>query len=157
MAPAGQCGWLQPHPPPPAIPSIILRRKSASGAPPRNQGWSFFGRWTGWGSGVALVSTGPRPSHSSFIVHTSCLPQPAWELLVGGNQHCNTILMEITYFQVDITSILPELINGVPFTFQRSRMIEVIGWFPTRRSSHAGCGHEDWTMKEEWEGWCPTE
>jgi len=35
-------GWWQPHPPPPAVPSISLYRKRALGAPLGFQGWHFF-------------------------------------------------------------------------------------------------------------------
>ena len=54
MAPAGHIGWLQPHPRPPTTPAKWGCRESAPG--PAWKPWlMFFSRWTGWGSGVALV------------------------------------------------------------------------------------------------------
>ena len=58
-----------------------------------------------------LHSVRPRPSHASFIVWSSYLHLHGNSSSLGINV---TIPVKITNIQVDITFIIPKLIDGVP-------------------------------------------
>ena len=56
-APADQCGWwlVAAPSPSPSHPSDQTPAEKGPGSPAWFPGLAVFGRWTGWGPGVALV------------------------------------------------------------------------------------------------------
>ena len=79
------------------------------------------------------------------------LPQwePTWQYLV-----------KITNIQVDITFIIPKLIDEVPSHVKGAQWLKwpgIITLAPNEEEFPCRCEHEEWAMKEAWEGQGPVE
>jgi hypothetical protein len=65
--------------------------------------------------------------------------------------------IKITNIQVEITFIVPKLIDGVPSHAKGVEWLKWPGRFPTRKNSHVCVGKNTGVVKEGWEGRGPTE
>jgi hypothetical protein len=109
------------------------------------------------GPGRIFIWLGPTrptpPSLHGLLVHT-CLGthlcwEPVWRYAV-----------KIIHIQVDITFIIPKLIDGVPSRAKGAwwlKWLGIITLVPNEDEFPSRCGQEDLAVKKAWEGWGPAE
>ena len=105
--------------------------------------------------GPGLHSAGPTPpsllvlpARRTFVGIVPCW-EPMWQHLV-----------KIIIIQVDITFIIPKLVDGVPSHAKATQWLKwpgVVTLVPNEGEFACRCGQEDRAVKEAWEGQGPAE
>ena len=103
---------------------------------------------------IRLGPTPPTPpSLPDLPARTYMGTPPRWEPMWQ-------YLVKTTNIQVDITLIIPKLINEVPSNTKGAwwlKRLGIVTLVPNGEGFPCKCGQEDRAVKEAWEGWGPAE
>ena len=128
------------------------------------------GTWTNYFSNptASFVTSGEITCPGPYHIFSWLGPAPSTPLSLPGLPACTCVgtlprwellwqyRIKITNIQVDITFIIPKLIDVVPSHVKGDSWLKWLGivtLVPNRKEFPRMCGREDRTVKEAWEGW----